>query len=212
MKKFYYLVASMAFVLVVIMACEKSAIGVDEIQTLSKEEVLLSKVLPKIDVCHWDEYEGWKIISISENAWDAHMKHSDGEYSDTKLTDFDGDGFYAEESACSVADCDDNDFSSNAYSFAGDFTFHYKSGGVNYPHLFEFGTVNGTDFDVIGYWPTRENPTYAYDMEVNFNEDGTFEIHTIEPGHDTWTIHGTWDKCDGIISLESPWSTTEWTF
>ncbi|MDO9038119.1 MAG: hypothetical protein Q7U59_07210 [Lutibacter sp.] len=43
MKKFYYLVAGIGVMLVTIIACEKSAIGVDEFQTLQKEGNFLSK-------------------------------------------------------------------------------------------------------------------------------------------------------------------------
>lgn len=43
MRKFYYLLAGIAVILVTIIACEKSAIGVDELQTLQKEEISAKK-------------------------------------------------------------------------------------------------------------------------------------------------------------------------
>ncbi len=100
MKKFYYLLASMAFLLVVIMACEKSAIGVDEIQTV-KDDVLLSKGEKpvKVTICHYDaDLEESYQITISENGLNGHEGHEfdeipelDGEVY-TPLSDRDDDG------------------------------------------------------------------------------------------------------------------------
>jgi len=78
MKKFYYLVASMAFVLVVIMSCEKSAIGVDELQT-TKQEVLFAKgdkSQVKVDILHWDG-EKFILISVAGASVESHMAHGD---------------------------------------------------------------------------------------------------------------------------------------
>ncbi len=88
MKKFYYLLASMAFVLVVITACEKSAIGVDEIQTV-KDDVLLSKGEkdPKVTICHYDADLGESYqITISANGLNGHDGHLDD-----NIPEFDGE-------------------------------------------------------------------------------------------------------------------------
>jgi len=106
----------------------------------------------------------------------------------------------------------------------GDVIFHYKLEGVNYSHLFIFGSLVpvGSGFEVEVFYPSFENFTYKYWIFVNFNEDGTFETHPragfdfethpIGAGFDTWAIKGTWNKCEGFVSIESPWSLTEWTF
>ena len=40
MKKFYYLLAGIAIVLVTIIACEQASVEIDELQTIQKEELL----------------------------------------------------------------------------------------------------------------------------------------------------------------------------
>lgn len=98
MKKFYYLVAGIGVMLVTIIACEKSAIGVDEFQTLQKEEVLSAKVevsgrAEKSDICHWDANSGeYFIINIADAAYDKHIAHGDHAPA-TYYKDADGDGY-----------------------------------------------------------------------------------------------------------------------
>ena len=109
MKKFYYLLASMAFVLILIASCEKAGIESDELNAL-QDEVLLSKSekADKVDVCHYDVDLGvYMVISISQNGWDnGHSNHE----KDVLLIDEDGDGFVTFENECvPYGDCDDTD-------------------------------------------------------------------------------------------------------
>lgn len=110
MKKFYYLLASMAFILLVIMACEKSAIGVDETLTV-KEDVLLSKgaKADKVDICHYDaDLDEYYHLNISQNGWDSghYMQHeSDNLVEITgEITGDDADG----DGIPDCADCNNN--------------------------------------------------------------------------------------------------------
>jgi hypothetical protein len=95
MRNFYYLLTSIAIVLVTFIACEKSSIGVDELQTLQKEEVLLAKgaKADKVDICHWDADSGeYFIINIADAAYDKHIAHGDHAPA-TYYKDADGDGY-----------------------------------------------------------------------------------------------------------------------
>jgi len=140
-------------------------------------------------ICHYDEdLDDFFPITISYSDQDEHLNHGD----------------------------------KSQFQGYGDFTFHYKLEGENYPHTFIFSTLVpvGPGFTVYVYYPSYENFTYSYEIFVNFNEDGTFETdpfysdfnfetHPLGIGFDTWTIKGTWDICDGFVSIESPWSITE---
>jgi hypothetical protein len=77
MKKFYYLLASIATILVIVVACEKSSIEVEELQAL--QDIELSAKGDKVDICHWDAELGvWVAISIAPEAVDKHMlNHGD---------------------------------------------------------------------------------------------------------------------------------------
>jgi len=154
----------------------------------------LKDEIPKNErtICHYDEdLDDFFPITISYSDQEEHLNHGD----------------------------------KSQFQGLGEFTFHYKLEGENYPHIFIFASIVpvGPGFHVEVFYPTVENYTYTYRIFVNFNEDGTFETdpndrdfnfetHPIGAGFDTWTIKGTWDKCDGIVSIESPWSTTEWDF
>ena len=113
MKKFYYLLASIAIVFVTIIACEEASIEMEEIKAV-QDEGLLAKT-DKIDVCHYDtEYDTWHLINVSIKSLDMHVaKHGDVYYGQ----DDDGDG-YPKMSECGelgnprndgLWDCDDND-------------------------------------------------------------------------------------------------------
>jgi len=161
----------------------KNGITLDEVQEIPENERT---------ICHYDEdLDDFFPTTISYSDLDKHINYGD----------------------------------KSQFTGLGDFTFHYKLEGVNYPHIFIFASLApvGSGFDVEVFYPSTKNYTYTYRLWVNFNEDGTFETasnygnttsktHSIGAGFDTWAIKGTWDKCDGIVSIESPWSTTEWTF
>jgi len=124
MKKFYYLLASMAFVLILIASCEKAGIESDELNAL-QDEVLLQKNLKadkaKVGVCHYDaDLDTYVLISIRQNGYyNGHKNHE----KDVLLIDNDKDGFVTLENECvPYGDCDDNnaDVNPEALEICGD--------------------------------------------------------------------------------------------
>jgi len=82
MKKCYYLLASIAIILVTVTACQSSSEEFDDLETMqqsqSSESSELSAKSAKVDVCHWDADAGeFFIINISSNAYDKHIAHGD---------------------------------------------------------------------------------------------------------------------------------------
>lgn len=61
---------------------------------------------PKVDVCHYDKSEDtWKILNISSNALNAHLRHGD-----IQLIDADQDGYVEQMNDCVPGgDCNDMD-------------------------------------------------------------------------------------------------------
>ncbi len=58
----------------------------------------------KVDLCHITGNGSWHVISVNENAVQAHLDHGD-----VLLEDNDGDGWVANENECVPGgDCDDN--------------------------------------------------------------------------------------------------------
>jgi len=75
MKKIYYFLAGIVFVLAGVIACQNSSIEEDELQMFQKENVLLQKGAPdaKVTICHYDNYLGESYqITISENGLKGH--------------------------------------------------------------------------------------------------------------------------------------------
>jgi len=237
MKKFYYLLASIAIVLVTMIACEKASIELDETQA-TQDEVLLAKA-DKATICHYDDgldeygsFENdpqWVTIDISVNALEAHRKHGD-------KYDWDGDGYYP-ENECGIGEdlgydcnddiaeinpdaievCDGIDNNCNGevdedltYSFAGTHVFHYFIGTTNYPHRFEFGEIDEFGkFTILGYYPV-DTPLPPHDgIILNGIIDEFGKFSTTNGYSSTWNLYGTFSECDGFV-LDSPWSTTPW--
>ena len=133
MKKFYYLLASFAIVLVTMIACETDSIGIEETQAVQDEEVLLAREMTKSDICHWDADAGvFFIINIADAAYDKHIAHGDKE-PEIYYEDLDGDGFGNPDVYVGVCeapdgfvpnstDCNDSDASINpdAVEICGD--------------------------------------------------------------------------------------------
>lgn len=177
MKKFYYLVASMAFVLVVIMACEKSTIGVDEFQTLSKEEVslskeevLLSKSDDKVTICHWDAEEGmWYQITIAQEAVDKHFANH-------------GDKF--------------------PYSSKGVYTIYRDNGAVLNITILADGTISGS-----GYTSNGASDPQTYTGTATVDVDHTVLLVILQqPQGGTHRIEGIVSECGGITELTNDYS------
>ena len=78
MKKFYYLLASIAMVLVIVVACESSS-ETEELQALQEMEI--SAKGDKVSICHYDtELDEHFLIDISVNALDKHMANHEDKY------------------------------------------------------------------------------------------------------------------------------------
>jgi len=228
MKKFYYLLASIAIVLVTIISCEKAGIESDELNALQDEEVLLSRPAPKVDVCHyddgyidvydeygiktgeteWDHDPQWVTINISENALEAHLKHSDGEHTDYQMIDNDGDGYYTIAGSCTgdYADCDDWDAAINPG--AAEEPYNGIDDDCNAltldDDLDKDGFINAEDCDdsdaasfpyspVGTYkvkWVTDTNRTALWEFKFTLNNDGNIEGVASNYG---WVVYGTVD-------------------
>ncbi len=172
MKKFYYLAAGIVMILVTIMACEKSAIGVDETLTV-KDEVLLSKGA-KVDVCHWDdEYQVWVPISIAPEAVQKHMdKHGD-KYSFSPL----GEIYFYYETGGILKGLHSMYITTwDGSTFTGD--------GVN---------LNSS---TPGYYERESKITATIVNQENMRFEGTFTY----PGYSgSYAFDGYIDECGGII-------------
>lgn len=181
MKKFYYLAVGIVTLLVTIMACQTSEIELDEIQTLLKEEVLLSKGAPdllskgapdKVTICHYDaDLDEYFPISISTSASDKHMmKH--------------GDKFL--------------------FSPEGTYTFKYAG---TYSHDYIIDSFDGFNFTGYGGYPAG-NATYVYPYNQILSGtviDGELLGKTTYENGSSWIFKGVVDECGGIISLEGNW-------
>ncbi len=217
MKKFYYLAAGIVMILVTIMACEKSSVGVDEVQTLSKEEVLLSRPADKVDVCHWDDgwvddayVDGelvpahqdhdpqWITINISENALDAHLNHGDN-------FDGDGDGI----NVCN--DCDDTKL---PYSPEGIWTIHKLNTEYNVDgdYIVDIVSFDGSVFSGTGTRDTTGNPsgdTLYVNISGSVNGSGEMSIHMDQwffeaktgAPQNSFDFFGTTGECGGISEV-----------
>lgn len=218
MKNFYYLAAGIVTILVTIMACEKSAIGVDEIQTLSKEEVLLSKGDDKVTICHWDAEEGlWYQITIAQEAVDKHFANHGDKFPSTYYEDLDGDGFGNPN--VSVVDCEapdgyvadyaDCDDTKRPYSPEGDYVFKYSN---TYSHDYTIDFFDGVNFTGYGGYPAG-NVTYDFPynqiLSGTVTEDGVLSGMTTYENGGQWSFTGTVDECGGIISLDGDWELIE---
>lgn len=193
MKKFYFLLTGIAMVLVTVIACEKSAIGVDEIQTV-KDDVLLSKgeKAPKVTICHYDAdlNESYQ-ITISVNGLNGHDGHEmdnipelvDGEY--IPLVDGDGDGI------ADCADCYPEDGTKGEkmtwYMDAdgdgfGDPDVYIKTCLVRDGYVADNTDCDDDDANLFPYSPggtyvflqTLNGIDYYFDFVITSNGDGTF--------------------------------------
>jgi len=180
MKKFYYLLASMAFVLILIASCEKAGIESDELNAL-QDEVLLEKgaKADKVDICHWDNYLGeYYHLNISKNGWDnGHINHDYGEDMTDYLAplidnDSDGDG---------IADC--ADCNTDGAEGSKKTTYYYDFDGDEY----------GTD-DYIETCEPRPEMFYTATMSGDCND----AVFAINPGA-TEVCDGVDNNCDGNI-------------
>jgi len=218
MKKFYYLLASIAIVLITIIACEEASIEVDEIQAV-QDEVLLAKgaKADKVTICHWDDgfidiiEDGvktgeewdhepqWVWISISMNAMDKHMaNHSNGDdvfdhLPKTYYLDFDGDGF-GDSSNYAENECEapDGYVEDNTDCDDGDNTMHES---------FDF-YVDG-DGDGFGAGDLvsecavdATTPPLGFSLTNTDCDDGVFAIN---PGATEICGDGIDNNCDGDI-------------
>lgn len=97
MKNLSFLMLAALFIFV---ACEKETVET----TTSYDQ--FAKAAVKVDLCHYDaDTDTWHVISVSENALNAHLNHGD-----VLLVDADGDGYVAAENECVPGgDCDDLD-------------------------------------------------------------------------------------------------------
>lgn len=119
MKKLYYLLAGISLVLVTVIACEKSSVEIEELQTIKEE---LSAKGDKVIVCHYDkELDEFKHINISTSALEKHLaNHDEGEAMKDYIPDFttvEGDGFAGDldnDGIADCADCDNTDASEEA--------------------------------------------------------------------------------------------------
>ncbi len=184
MKKFYYLLASMAFVLVVIMACEKSAIGVDEIQTV-KDDVLLSKgeAPVKVTICHYDaDLDESYQITISENGLNGHQgdettPRHEGDDFDPIANDLDGDGIG------DCADCSDDGLAGSMkkmwyYDYDGDGygTEEYIKTCDPRPEMYYTAEVGGDcNDDDANLFPYSPGGTYVF-LQTHLGVDYYFDI------------------------------------
>tara|TARA_R110001583_G_C5550677_1_gene400303 strand:- start:163 stop:690 length:528 start_codon:yes stop_codon:yes gene_type:complete len=148
MKKFYYLFAGIAVILVTIIACEKSAISVDELQTIQQEELSVKgdKAQAKVDICHWTGKK-WVSISVAEASLDAHWAHGDKyAFSPVGSYSFLYSGLYSHDYVIDFFD---------GVNFSG--TGGYPSGGpYTYTEVFSGTVVDGiltgsTDYNESSY-------------------------------------------------------------
>lgn len=221
MKKFYYLLTGIAFILVTIIACENPAIEADELQILQQEELELSAkgtTKEKITICHYDEDidESYQ-ITISENGLKGHdgtngPRH-EGDNFDPLGVDEDEDGI----GAC--ADCDDNDASPEA-SLKKRWYKDYDGDGYGDPEQYietclvrEGYVADNTDCDdttatILGEYIFEWLAPNGYKHYVNIDyynaNDGSFSgtgyfiyvshSSTWAVGDEPLTVYGTYDK------------------
>jgi hypothetical protein len=80
-------------------ACEKNDVWSKQDDSVNSRESQLKSTL-----CHYDDSDGWHVISVNSNALPAHLAHGD-----FLLVDDDGDGWVSAENQCVPGgDCDDN--------------------------------------------------------------------------------------------------------
>ncbi len=190
MKKFYYLLASMAFVLVVIMACEKSAIGVDEIQTV-KDDVLLSKG-EKVTICHWNESDMvWENITISTSALDKHMENHSDHYPFT-----DGGNIYPISYTTGVYFQDPDEGNGGKHFMK--ITFDYSDVGVG-----EFAGVGHYFGGTYKSQSTLPNdlPSKVSGTIVGNHFTGTYKYDEPNDTWGEWGFCGVLDDCGNIIEI-----------
>jgi len=114
MKKFKFLLASIAMVLVMIIACEEPAIVMEEAQKAQEEE-LLARNNPKgkVIICHYDNIlMEYYQLSINENALDSHLdnhKYTDGSDSGPLIVSINGEEAADDRDKDGIADCADCD-------------------------------------------------------------------------------------------------------
>jgi len=201
----------MAFVLVVIMACEKSAIGVDEIQTV-KDDVLLSKGEKdsKVTICHYDADLGESYqITISANGLNGHDGHLDD-----NIPEFEGEVYIAlgDDDGDGIIDCADCNVSGEFEDATSEKTKYYLDNdgdGFGNPSIsiekcyfgnssYTFGNdtyvLDNTDCydddaNLFPYTPagtyvflqTYNGIDYYFDFVITSNGDGTFTGNGIYP-------------------------------
>ena len=109
--KIIYLVLLVLPVMAFFVSCEDEELTDDNTEETTKDLNFKKGKSNKIDICHYSEDDGsWKLLSVNENSWDAHVNHGD-----VRLDDQDGDGFVP-DNECNYGqqgDCDDNDTSIN---------------------------------------------------------------------------------------------------
>lgn len=195
MKKFYYLLASIAIVLVTITACQNDSIEVEEMQAIQDEEVLLAKGNDKVkvDICHWDsENEMYVSISVAPEAVDKHMANH--------MTDY---GTHVEKDKLT-------------FSPEGIWTIHKLNTGNNVhgDYILDIDTFDGTTYSGTGERDVTGNPkgdTLYVNIFITVDDSGAMMIHMEQwfnmdklpedSPQNSFDFFGTTGMCDGITEV-----------
>lgn len=223
MRKFNYLLTSIAVIVLFTVACDKASFDEGTIETIQKEDVLISDAAAnraaKSDICHYDEVNGvWFSINIADAAYDKHVAH--GDYAPiTYYLDADGDGFGNPDVTLSVVDCnqpegyvadntdfcDNNELTQSLYSLVGTYFCDY-AGGYHWKIII---THDGTNYVAIAeYWGQGTTFALQYDRVIsNLAVDsgaGTFTGLLVHGGG--FAFNGNVSACGGITSMTGNWT------
>lgn len=223
MRKFNYLLTSIAVIVLFTVACDKASFDEGTIETIQKEDVLITDAATnraaKSDICHYDEVNGvWFSINIADAAYDKHLAH--GDYAPiTYYLDADGDGFGNPDVTLSVVDCNQPDgYVDNsddilddcygkepAFSLVGTYFCDY-AGGYHWKIII---TSDGTNYNAKAeYWGQGTTFAWQYDRVIsNLAVDsgaGTFTGTLIHGGN--YPFNGIVARCGGIESMTGNWT------